>query len=228
MDTPEKVAIIMDGNGRWARKRMLPVIAGHRAGFQALKKITSHSQSLGISELTVFAFSSENWQRPADEVSSLMQLFREAIAEESEELQKQNACLRFVGDRSRFSADIQRWMAKAEAESANNVAFQMNIALGYGGRWDLLEATRALLRKGVAADELDEEAYRQHLPSHAIGDVDLLIRTSGEMRISNFLPWQLAYSELHFSDKLWPDFTETDLEQALADYKQRHRRFGKR
>ena len=227
-NTPKNIAIIMDGNGRWAKKRMLPAIAGHRAGFQALKKITQYSQSLGVTELSVFAFSSENWQRPADEVKSLMQLFREAIAEESAELQKQNARLRFIGDRSSFSADIQNWMAKAESESANNDGFRMNIAMGYGGRWDLVEAARSLLRKGLSAEELDAELYQQHLPSNAIGDIDLLIRTSGELRISNFLPWQLAYAELYFCEKLWPDFGAEDLEQAIDTYQKRHRRFGKR
>ena len=227
-NTPKNVAIIMDGNGRWAKKRMLPAIAGHRAGFQALKKITQHSRSLGVTELSVFAFSSENWQRPAEEVKSLMQLFREAIAEESAELQKQNARLNFIGERSSFSADIQNWMAKAEAESANNDGFQMNIAMGYGGHWDLVEAARSLLRKGLKAEELDAELYQKHLPSNTIGDIDLLIRTSGELRISNFLPWQLAYAELYFCEKLWPDFGAEDLEQAIATYQKRHRRFGKR
>ena len=227
-NTPKNVAIIMDGNGRWAKKRMLPAIAGHRAGFQALKKITQHSSSLGITELSVFAFSSENWHRPAEEVKSLMQLFREAIAEESAELQKQNARLRFIGDRSGFSADIQSWMAKAEAESANNDGFRMNIAMGYGGRWDLVEAARNLLRKGVSAEALNDELYQENLASSTIGDIDLLIRTSGELRISNFLPWQLAYAELYFCQKLWPDFGEEDLEQAIATYQKRHRRFGKR
>ena len=157
-----------------------------------------------------------------------MQLFREAIAEESAELQKQNARLNFVGDRSRFSADIQHWMAKAEATSANNDSFRMNIAMGYGGHWDLVEAARSLLQRGASAEELDEKLYREHLASSTISDIDLLIRTSGELRISNFLPWQSAYSELYFCQKLWPDFNEEDLEQALATYKQRHRRFGKR
>ena len=227
---PKSVAIIMDGNGRWARKRMLPLLAGHRAGFNALKKIISHAQTLGVTEVSVFAFSSENWQRPADEVSDLMQLFRDAIAEESENLRQQNACLRFIGDRSAFNADLRAWMHEAEQRSLSTqeADFKVNVALGYGGRWDLLEAARRLIADGITPDAVNEQNYAERLPSHDIKDVDLLIRTSGEMRISNFLLWQLAYAELYFSPKLWPDFSTQDFDQALQSYSQRQRRFGTR
>ena len=225
---PRNVAIIMDGNARWARRRMLPVIAGHRAGLKALRKILPYARKLGIAEVSLFAFSSENWQRPAAEVEALMQLFREAISEETDNLRREQARLRFIGDRAQFQPQLSDWMQKAEEASQMYSDFTVNIAMSYGGRWDLLTAARALIDSGIAADQLDEQLLRQHLPSAAVGDVDLLIRSSGEMRISNFLLWQLSYSELYFSEKLWPDFNETDLDAAVSAYAARQRRFGAR
>ena len=218
----------MDGNGRWAERRGLPVADGHREGTRALRRTVEAAIDLGVRSLAVYAFSTENWTRPADEVESLMEIFGETIERELPDLAKQGVRTRFIGRRDGAPAWLQERMAALEAETAANDRLSLWIAFDYGGRAELVDAVRSLLEAGVAADEVDEEALRAHLYAPDLPDPDLLIRTSGELRLSNFLLWQLAYAELVFVETLWPDFGETELRSALADYATRRRRFGGR
>jgi undecaprenyl diphosphate synthase len=218
----------MDGNGRWAERRGLPVADGHRAGTRALRRTVEAAIDLGVRSLAVYAFSTENWTRPADEVEALMEIFGETIERELPDLAKQGVRTRFMGRRDRAPAWLQERMAGLEAETAANDRLALWIAFDYGGRAELVEATRRLLRSGVAADEVDENALAAHLYAPELPDPDLLIRTSGEVRLSNFLLWQLAYAELVFVETLWPDFGEADLRTAVGEYARRQRRFGAR
>jgi undecaprenyl diphosphate synthase len=222
------VAIIMDGNGRWAAKRNLPVAEGHRAGTKALRRTVEAAIDLGVESLVVYAFSTENWSRPEGEVDSLMDIFGETIERELPDLVRQGVRTRFVGRRDRASEGLREGMTRLEEETASNDRLKLWVALDYGGRAELVEAARRLVEAGVDADAIDEEAFRANLYAPDLPDPDLLIRTSGELRISNFLLWQLAYAELVFTDTLWPDFGHPELEQALAAYAQRRRRFGGR
>ena len=222
------VAIIMDGNGRWARKRGLPVAAGHRAGTRALRRTVEAAIDLGVRALAVYAFSTENWTRPPDEVDDLMEIFAETIERELPDLARQGVRVRFLGRRDRAPADLQEMMSDLEAETAANERLDLWIAFDYGGRAELADAARRLVEAGVGADEIDEDTFARALYAPDMPDPDLLIRTSGESRISNFLLWQLAYAELVFTECLWPDFGERELRQALADYALRRRRFGGR
>jgi undecaprenyl diphosphate synthase len=222
------VAIIMDGNGRWAERRGLPVADGHRAGTRALRRTVEAAIDLGVRSLVVYAFSTENWTRPTDEVESLMEIFGETIERELPDLAAQGVRTRFVGRRDRAPEWLQDAMAALEAETASNDRLQLWIAFDYGGRAELVDAARRLLEAGYGPDEVDEDVLAAHLYAPELPDPDLLIRTSGELRLSNFLLWQLAYAELVFVDTLWPDFGEDDLRQALADYAGRRRRFGGR
>jgi undecaprenyl diphosphate synthase len=222
------VAIILDGNGRWATKRGLPVEAGHREGTRALRRTVEAAIDLGIESLTVYAFSTENWLRPPAEVDSLMDIFRETIDRELPDLAKQGVRTRFIGRRDRASDELRERMAALEHETANRNRLNLWIAFDYGGRAELADAARALIASGVRAEEVDEDVLAVYLYAPDMPDPDLLIRTSGELRISNFLLWQLAYSELVFVDTLWPDFGESDLRQAVAAYAGRRRRFGGR
>jgi undecaprenyl diphosphate synthase len=222
------VAIILDGNGRWATKRGLPVEAGHREGTRALRRTVEAAIDLGIESLTVYAFSTENWLRPPAEVDSLMDIFRETIDRELPDLAKQGVRTRFIGRRDRASDELRERMAALEHETANRNRLNLWIAFDYGGRAELADAARALIASGVRAEEVDEDVLAVYLYAPDMPDPDLLIRTSGELRISNFLLWQLAYSELVFVDTLWPDFGERDLRQAVAAYAGRRRRFGGR
>jgi len=222
------VAIILDGNGRWASKRGLPVEAGHREGTRALRRTVEAAIDLGIESLTVYAFSTENWLRPPAEVDSLMDIFRETIDRELPDLAKQGVRTRFIGRRDRASDELRERMAALEHETANRNRLNLWIAFDYGGRAELADAARALIASGVRAEEVDEDVLAVYLYAPDMPDPDLLIRTSGELRISNFLLWQLAYSELVFVDTLWPDFGESDLRQAVAAYAGRRRRFGGR
>lgn len=229
-DIPAHVAIVMDGNGRWARQRKRPRTFGHQAGLKALRRIVEHCGRLGIGQLTVFAFSSENWNRPRTEVSRLMELFMRALDKEARELHENNVRVRFVGDLSAFSPELQEKVRWAEAQTRDNDRMTLNVATNYGGRWDIVNAAR-LLAAAVAAGRLqvgqiDESLFRQQLALAEGGDPDLLIRTGGEMRISNFLLWQAAYTELYFTPVLWPDFDQAALDQAVAAYRTRERRFG--
>ena len=228
---PRHVAVVMDGNGRWANKRHLPRAAGHKAGVSATRKIVENCAKKGIGALTIFAFSSENWNRPKAEVSSLMSLFVSTITAEVKKLDKKNVRVRFIGDRTRFSEKLQQSIEKSEELTRDNTGLQLNIAANYGGRWDIVNACRRLaeaVRDGaVAVDDIDEEMFDSSVSLSEMPAPDLFIRTGGEQRISNFLIWQLAYSELYFIDTLWPDFSGEDFEASLEWYAGRQRRFGK-
>lgn len=214
----------MDGNGRWATRRYLPRVAGHKKGMDALRACVRHCGERGIKVLTVFAFSSENWSRPPEEVSSLMELLAVALNREVAQLNSEGVQLHFVGDRSPLSEKVRAGLIQAEAATAGNQRLVFNICFNYGGRWDIAQAAARLAERGEAITErsLDRAMALAHVP-----DPDLLIRTGGERRLSNFLLWQAAYSELYFSDKLWPEFDDAALDEALADYARRERRFGK-
>ncbi len=220
---PAHIAIVMDGNGRWAKRRLLPRIAGHRQGVESLRRCIRACAERGVRVLTVFAFSSENWSRPADEVSGLMDLMAKALGREVPELQKGGVRLRFVGERRGLSERMQQGLLQAEAATAAGAALQLHVCFNYGGRWDVAQAAAALAARGEPITEasLDRAMALAHAP-----DPDLLIRTGGEQRLSNFLLWQAAYSELYFSERLWPDFDEAALDEAIAAYAARERRFG--
>ena len=230
-DLPEvarAVAIIMDGNGRWARKRRLPVAAGHRAGTKALRRTVEASIDLGVESLCVYAFSTENWSRPAHEIDALMEIFVETIERELPDLAAQGVRVRFIGRRDRANDALRRKMAELEGSTDGNERLALWIAFDYGGRAEVVEATRRLVEDGVDPRDIDENALAARLYAPEMPEPDVLIRTSGEQRISNFLLWQLAYTELIFVDTLWPDFGERDLRHALSEYAGRRRRFGGR
>ena len=227
-DSARTVAIIMDGNGRWAERRGLPVAEGHREGTKALRRTVEAAIDLGVETLVVYAFSTENWARPAGEVDSLMDIFGETIERELPDLARQGVRTRFMGRSDRAPDELREQMARLEEETAHNDRLNLWIAFDYGGRAELVQAARRLVEAGVDPKDIDEDALRANLYAPELPDPDLLIRTSGELRISNFLLWQLAYSELVFLDRLWPDFGREELEHALADYANRRRRFGGR
>jgi undecaprenyl diphosphate synthase len=228
---PRHVAVIMDGNGRWAERRRLPRIAGHKAGVDAVRNVVEACAQKGIQVLTLFAFSSENWRRPAEEVGLLMALFVSALEQQVRRLHHNNVCLRVIGERGAFSVDLQQAIGRAEELTGANTGLRLVIAANYGGRWDLVQAARRVARR-VAAGELrpediDADELAAGLTLHGLPEPDLFIRTGGEQRVSNFLLWQLAYTELHFTDTLWPDFGREAFDEALASYARRQRRFGR-
>ena len=227
---PRHVAIIMDGNGRWAKSRGLPRVAGHRRGADAVRRVIRGAAELGIPMLTLFAFSTENWTRPADEVSDLMGLLRHYLRNELEELSRNGARLRVIGDRDRLARDIVSDISDAEARTHANSRIDVNICINYGARDEILRAARNLARQAVAGEitpeQIDERRFESQLLTAGLPDPDLLVRTSGEQRISNFLLWQCAYAELVFLDTLWPDFGKEHLEQAIAEFRRRERRYG--
>ena len=227
-DMPRAVAVIMDGNGRWAQRRGLPVAEGHQAGTRALRRTVEASIDLGIESLAVYAFSTENWARSADEVQDLMEIFEETIVRELPDLTAQGVRTRFIGRRDRAPEELQERMAELERATAGNDRLALWIAFDYGGRAELVEAARALIASGVAPEEVDEERLAAELYAPEMPDPDILIRTSGELRLSNFLLWQIAYSELYFTERLWPDFGRADLDEAIEAYAGRGRRFGGR
>jgi undecaprenyl diphosphate synthase len=226
---PQHVAIIMDGNGRWAKQRHLPRFAGHKRGVEAVRASVKACAERGVGFLTLFAFSSENWRRPPDEVALLMQLFIGALENEVQKLHRNGIRLKLIGDQSRFDPKIQALIAQGERLTAANSGLTLTIAANYGGRWDILQALSRLARErpqAVAAG-IHEEALAPYLSMSYAPEPDLFIRTGGEQRVSNFLLWQLAYTELHFTETLWPDFGAAALESAFASYRQRERRFGR-
>ncbi|MGZ8242156.1 polyprenyl diphosphate synthase [Methylomagnum sp.] len=227
---PRHIAIIMDGNGRWAKKRFLPRTAGHRAGVGSVRKTVEYCLSKGIEALTLFAFSSENWRRPQQEVSLLMELFVASLERETMKLHESGVRLRIIGDRAAFAPILQERIAASEELTRNNQRLNLVIAANYGGRWDILQAARALAERAergeLSAAAIDNALFESHLALADLPEPDLFIRTGGERRISNFLLWQLAYTELYFTPVLWPDFDDAALDQALADYAGRQRRFG--
>lgn len=228
---PQHVAIVMDGNGRWAQARSLPRHAGHREGVRAVRAVTEACGKLGIKALTLFAFSSENWERPAAEVSLLMELFLLALQRETNRLARHNVRLRLIGDRSRFSERLQAEIAAAEQRTAENTGLQLTVAASYGGRWDLTQAAAAMAREVQAGrlspDEITPECVSRYLSTAELPEPDLLIRTGGEQRISNFLLWQFAYTEFYFTEVLWPDFRAPELALAFSDFARRQRRLGR-
>lgn len=227
---PRHVAIIMDGNGRWAKQRLLPRTAGHRAGVAAVRKAVEHCVARGVQALTLFAFSSENWRRPQQEVSVLMELFLSTLDGEVEKLHQTNVRLRFIGDRSAFSQKLQDKILSAERLTRDNSRMNLVIAANYGGRWDIVNAAREIairIQRGqLSPEDISEKLFTGYLALADLPEPDLFIRTGGEQRISNFLLWQLAYTELFFTPTLWPDFNEKLLDSAFADFASRQRRFG--
>lgn len=223
---PAHVAVIMDGNGRWAQQRNRPRVFGHRAGRDTVERIVSHCRKAGIPWLSLFAFSTENWQRPQTEVSILMDLMLSSIEEKWRKMADNGIRLHFLGDRSALSPKLAAAMEEAERETAGNSALNVVFAINYSGQWAMLETARNLLRAGVAAESVDAQTFAAHRPLPAMPPVDLLIRTSGEQRISNFHLWEMAYAEMVFCDTLWPDFSASDFEAALLQYAARERRYG--
>ena len=223
---PRHVAIIMDGNGRWAAARHLPRVEGHRAGIDAVRDTVETSARLGISVLTLYAFSVENWKRPDSEVNALMGLLKHYLRAELKSLLKNNIRFRVIGEAERLSDDIREELHLAEARTAANDGMQFNIALSYGGRAEIVEAARRAIRAGADPNTLDEPAFASYLYTAGQPDPDLMIRTSGEMRVSNFLLWQIAYAEIWVTDALWPDFRAPHLFEAILDYQKRDRRYG--
>ena len=225
---PRHVAIILDGNGRWAKARGLPRTAGHGAGAEAFRRIGNYCKDIGIEYLTVYAFSTENWKRPPEEVRTIMAIFEKYMMEALSIMERDRFKMRFFGDISALSPRLQELMAAAEEKSTHYEGCQMNMCINYGGRDEIIRAVRRYAQefKDGTAPELTEETFGNYLYSAGIPDPDLIIRTSGEERLSNFLPWQGAYSELYFTDVLWPDFTERDMDAALAEFQRRDRRFG--
>ena len=225
---PRHIAIIMDGNGRWAKKRFMPRVMGHQRGVEALREVVKACRALKVGHLTVFAFSSENWRRPADEVSFLMSLFLKMLEREVINLHKNNIRLRVIGDRSRFDENLIQAIKSAEQKTVDNTALTLTVAANYGGRWDMMNAAQKMLKAQPALLEgFGEEDLAPYLSMSDAPEPDLFIRTGGEQRISNFMLWQLAYAELYFTDVLWPAFGRAELEQAIASYQKRERRFGR-
>jgi undecaprenyl diphosphate synthase len=226
---PRHVAIIMDGNGRWASQRMMPRVAGHSEGLDAVRKIVQECRRIGVEYLTVFAFSSENWRRPPEEVGFLMKLFLKSLKGEVTRLAENDIALRLVGDLSRFDSAIQEMVQFSEEKTAGCKSLTLTIAANYGGRWDILQAMRRCLELNphLQPEQVTEELLQPHLSMAYAPEPDLFIRTGGEQRVSNFLLWQLAYTELYFTDVLWPDFDENELHKAFNWFSQRERRFGR-
>jgi undecaprenyl diphosphate synthase len=223
---PRHVAVIMDGNGRWAAQRHLPRVEGHRAGIDSVREVVESSARIGIQVLTLYAFSVENWKRPATEVSTLMMLLKRYLRLELNTLLRNNIRFKVIGRAEELAADIQEELHAAENKTAANGGMQFNIALNYGGRAEIIEATKRVMAAGLAADDLDEAMFGRFLYTAGQPDPDLLIRTSGEMRVSNFLLWQIAYAEIWVTDTLWPDFRKRDLLEAILAYQKRERRYG--
>lgn len=228
---PQHVCIIMDGNGRWAKKRLMPRALGHRKGVEITRRAVEFFVRPGVKHLTLFAFSSENWNRPKEEVSTLMDLFMHSLEKYSAELNEKGVRIRFIGDRDAFSDDLQEQIAATEFLTANNDLMTLNIAANYGGQWDILNAVKIisgkLQRNEINSEQIDTALFESTLSLGDTPDPDLFIRTGGEQRISNFLLWQIAYAELYFTDVLWPDFSEVEMQKALDVYSQRQRRYGK-
>ncbi|WII93883.1 polyprenyl diphosphate synthase [Kingella negevensis] len=222
---PHHVAVIMDGNGRWAKKRFMPRMMGHKRGLDVLEEIVRVCDDAGVRYLTVFAFSTENWRRPAEEVSFLMGLFLVALQKKVIEMNKNGVRLKVIGDRSCFNADIQQSIVDAEKLTENNTGITLTIAADYGGRWDILQATNALIKEGKT--EISEADLASKLMLSEAPEPDLFIRTGGETRISNFMLWQMAYAEFYFTDVLWPDFNADEMHKAFASFTKRERRFGR-
>lgn len=223
---PQHIAIVMDGNGRWAKSRHMPRISGHRAGAKAIQKVIKHCGKRGIKTLSIFAFSRENWGRPKKEVDALMKLFLETLRKETDQLATHKIRMRIIGDHSAFDKDLQQEINIAEQKTAHNTDLNLIIAANYSGRWDMAQAMRQIAQDNIPPEKIDESVIARHLSLADLPNPDLFIRTGGELRISNFYLWQTAYSELYFSDLMWPQFDEKELDKALAFFATRERRFG--
>lgn len=228
---PKHIAIVMDGNGRWAKNRLMPRVAGHKRGVDAVKRTVQACCELGVEHLTLFAFSSENWRRPAEEVSLLMRLFVRVLRKDVEAMHRENICLRIIGDITAFEPELQAAIVSAQELTKNNTRLCLNIAANYGGRWDILQATQKMLQcqpeLAKNPEQITESTLAQHLCLQGSPEPDLFIRTGGEQRVSNFLLWQMAYTEFYFTDKFWPDFGKPMLLEAIDSYNNRERRFGR-
>jgi len=228
---PSHVCVIMDGNGRWAKKRLMPRSYGHRKGVEATRRCVEFFANAGVDHLTLFTFSSENWNRPDDEVSQLMDLFMQSLQRYSDELHEKGLRIRFIGDRARFAKKLQRQIELTEQKTADNPGMTLHIAANYGGHWDIVNAARELASRVLAGEinleQIDAEQFAAGLSLADVPNPDLFIRTGGEQRISNFLLWQLAYTEFYFCDCLWPDFDYAEMQSALDEYRRRQRRYGK-
>jgi undecaprenyl diphosphate synthase len=228
---PKHIAIIMDGNGRWAKQRFQPRFMGHRAGVKTVETIVKRCAELDVNVLSLFAFSSENWRRPSKEVSLLMELFAHALSHQVKRLHKNNIQLHIIGDVSAFSPSIQTQIAAAEELTRDNTGLTLNVAANYGGRWDIAQAARQLASKvelgELAVEDISETLLSQHLTTATLPEPDLFIRTGGEQRVSNFLLWQMAYTEFYFTETLWPEFDAVELDKAITSFRQRERRFGR-
>ena len=224
---PQHIAIVMDGNGRWAKKRFLPRVAGHVKGVEAIRRTIEGCIVRNIPYLTVFAFSSENWKRPGEEVSFLMNLFLSSLEKETDKLHDNDIRLKVVGDLSRFDVPLQKAISVAEEKTSKNSTLTLTVCANYGGRWDILQAARRMSSEGLDVKDMTEERLSSYLALSYAPEPDLFIRTGGETRISNFLLWQLAYSELYFTETFWPDFDNAEMEKAIASFQSRERRFGK-
>lgn len=229
--TPKHIAIIMDGNGRWAKQRFQPRFMGHRAGVKTVENIVKHCAQRGVEVLSLFAFSSENWRRPGKEVSLLMELFSHALNNQVKKLHDNNIKLQIIGDTGRFSVSLQQQITKAQDLTRNNTGLTLNIAANYGGRWDITQSVRELAKQVASgeleADAISEEMINTHLSTASLPEPDLFIRTGGEQRVSNFLLWQMAYTEFYFTDVLWPEFSSDELDKAIDSFTHRERRFGR-
>jgi undecaprenyl diphosphate synthase len=228
---PQHVAVIMDGNGRWAKQRGLPRIEGHRRGATALKEILRYCKDLGVKTLTAYAFSTENWSRPTGEVNFLMNLFERLLQKELKEMEEELVCINFIGDLTPLPTSLQQEMRRSMERTKNNQGVFFNVAINYGSRHEMINACKAIAHKvqqgELSAEAIDDQTISKHLYTSASPDPDLLIRTSGEMRLSNFMLWQLAYTEIYVTDTLWPDFNSQQFDRAILSYQQRDRRFGK-
>jgi undecaprenyl diphosphate synthase len=228
---PKHIAIIMDGNGRWAKNRHQPRFMGHRAGVKSVEKIVKHCVNRQVEVLSLFAFSSENWRRPSKEVTLLMELFAVALKQQTRRIHKNNARLRVIGDISKFSINLQKQIREAQKVTEKNTGLTINIAANYGGRWDITQSVRTLANRisegSLSPDDITEDHISQGLSTADLPEPDLFIRTGGEQRVSNFMLWQMAYTELYFTDTLWPDFDEQVLDTAIISFTRRERRFGK-
>jgi undecaprenyl diphosphate synthase len=224
---PRHIAIIMDGNGRWAQRRGLPRLAGHRAGVENIRRVVEACVKAGVKTLTIYAFSTENWGRPEDEVKGLMQLLGEALTRETKNLHEKGARLQHLGELSGLSPDLAQKIRDALALTANNTTINLNVALNYGGRAEIVQAVQRIMATGLAPEQVDEAAFASYLYTAGQEDPDLIVRTGGEMRLSNFLIWQSAYAEYYATSAFWPDFDEEELHKAIAVFNQRQRRFGK-
>lgn len=224
---PQHIVLFPDGNRRWAKEKGLPTLEGHKQGYKKLVELVSICKNRGVKILTAFGFSTENWNRSEEEVTYLMQLLETGISELSETFKKDNVRVRVIGQRDRLPKSLQEAIEKAEAKTKDNNQFYLNLAVSYGGKWDIMNAAKNIIKEGISLENITEETFENHLSTAGLPTPDLIIRPGGQMRLSNFVLWQAAYAELYFSPKMWPDFTEQDVDAALEEFDSRQRRFGK-